>query len=268
MTTAGTPAAPTASEPAPASHRPSDASVIEALIRRELKLRFGEEWLGVLGAYMMPLVWVAAVYMAFKFFGRSTPVYTDLITFIISGLIPYAAFRFTVNAMNRSRTLVRSLLIYPTVGRRHAVVATGLVELFNSFVVVAIVMGVNYFVFGNWEMEHPFDFTFGILLSWLLGAGFGYIFVNLSELKQIWWLIGQALLRPSFFISGVFFTGNEVPERLYDYFGWNPLLHAIEVTRTGMLDNYESRVASPTYAILCIVGLFAVGLGTRAVLRD
>lgn len=268
MTAAGAASpGPTGLDGAPLA-RVSDWDVIAGLIRRELKLRFGEEWFGVIGAYIAPMVWIAAVYLAFTFFGRSSPVHTDLITFIISGLIPYASFRYTVNAIGKSRSLVRPLLVYPTVRRRHAVAATAIVEFANAFVIVAVVMAVNYVVFGNWEMEDPLGFVWGVSLAWGLGVGFGYIFNNLAEINKIWWTVGQAILRPTFFISAVFFTGNEVPDRLYQYLGWNPLLHAAEVTRTAMLVNYESRVADTGYVIVAIFVLGAAGLLVRLLMRD
>jgi len=266
--TRATPAGAIGSPAGGSAARVSDVDVIAGLIRRELKIRFGEEWFGFIGAYLAPLVWIAAVYLAFMFFGRSSPVHTDLITFIVSGLVPYASFRYTVNAIGRSRSLVRNLLVYPSVRRRHAVAATALVEYANSFLIVAVVMAVNYVFFGNWEMQNPLGFAFGITLAWALGVAFGYIFNNLAEMNKIWWIVGQSILRPSFFISAVFFTGNEVPERLYRYLGWNPLLHAAEVTRTAMLVNYESRVADVGYIIVSIAVLGAAGLLVRLLMRD
>lgn len=233
--------------------------IVLALAHRDIKMRFGEEWFGFAASYIAPLAWVAATYMAFQLFGRTSPVYADIITFIISGLIPYAAFRYTVTAVGRSRSLMRTLLIYPTVRRWHAVMATSGVELVNSFVFVVMVMTANYLLFGNGQMAHPIDFLWGMLLAWGLGVSFGYLFNNLALINQTWWPVGQAILRPSFFVSAVFFTANELPGRLYDLIGWNPLLHAVEITRQAMLIHYQSRVASSTYVVWCMVVLFAVG---------
>ena len=76
--------------------------------------------------------------------------------------------------------------------------------------------------------------------------------------------MGQVLLRPSFFISGVFFTANELPDRVLSLFALNPILHAVEIARDGMLFHYQSRVASPLYALLWIVAMLVVALIIRA----
>ncbi|MCB2052516.1 MAG: ABC transporter permease, partial [Novosphingobium sp.] len=167
----------------------------------------------------------------------------------------------------RSRALVRTLLIYPAVRRWHAMAATSAVELFNAFAIVAIVMGANWLIFGNGELAHPAAYVWGIVLSWLLGSSYGFVFTVLAEIRQIWWLIGQSLLRPSFFISAVFFTGNELPERLVRLLDWNPLLHAVEITRSAMLIHYDSRIASENYVLACIAGLFLMGLAIRQFVR-
>jgi ABC-type polysaccharide/polyol phosphate export permease len=231
-------------------------------------MRFGEDRFAYLSAFIAPLVWVAATYMAFWLFNRSSPVYTDIVTFIISGLFPYATFRFTVTAIGRSRAIMRDLLVYPTVHRWHAVCATSAVEMVNSLVFVALVMVGNYLIFGNAQMARPAGFLGGLLLAWGLGVAYGYLFVNLMLIKQTWWAIGQAILRPSFFISAVFFTANELPERIYDFLGWNPLLHAVEATREAMLVHYQSRVVSVEYVLVWIALLFAAGYAVGRLRRS
>lgn len=237
-------------------------------MQRDIRMRFGEDRFAYLAAFIAPLVWVVATYMAFWLFNRTSPVYSDVVTFIISGLFPYATFRFTVTAIGRSRSIARDLLVYPTVRRWHAVSATAAVELVNSLAFVALVMLGNYLIFGNGQMAQPGEFLGGLLLAWALGISYGYLFVNLMLIKQTWWAVGQAILRPSFFISAVFFTANELPERIYNLLGWNPLLHVVEVAREGMLVHYQSRVVSPDYVLVWITGLslagFVIGRMRRA----
>ena len=72
------------------------------------------------------------------------------------------------------------------------------------------------------------------------------------------------LLRPSYFFSAVFFIPNELTGDVLKVFSWNPLLHAVEIARDGMLFHYESRVADPLYVIVCIAVLFGAALAVRA----
>lgn len=241
--------------------------VILALTRREIQSRFGENALGYAWTFVAPLVWVAATYFAFQFFARTSPVFTDTITFIISGLIPYAAFRYVINAMGRSAVQVRGLLIFPNVTVAHAMATAAMIEFCNIFIVYAVVALVNYLAFGNGEMYNPLQFFLGVSLAWGLGVGYAYLFVVLGRIHATFTQAAQVLLRPAFFISGVFFTANELPETMLNVLSWNPLLHAVEIARDGMLFHYESRVSSPGYVLLWIVGLFSAGFTINLIRR-
>ncbi len=241
----------------------ANGDVVAALIRRDMAARFAGNFLGFGWTYVAPLVWLAATYFAFWFFGRTVPVYTDTVTFIISGLMPYMAFRYVVNSASRANSVMRRLLIFPTVKLEHGVIAATLVEWVNSFVVVGVVMVVNLLVFGNGEIDDPLTWFWGMTLSCGLGAAYAYLFVALTEVSPGFRSLAIVLLRPAFFVSGVFFTANELPDRVLPFFIWNPLLHAIEIARDGMLFHYEARVASSLYPLTWIAAMTALAVAIR-----
>ena len=102
-------------------------------------------------------------------------------------------------------------------------------------------------------------FLAGVSLAWALGVGYAYLFAVLGRVHATFNELGTVLLRPAFFVSGIFFTANELPDTMLNVLWWNPLLHAVEVARDGMLFHYESRVATPAYVLLWIAGLFVAG---------
>jgi len=238
--------------------------IILALMARDFRGRFGQETLSYVWTYLAPLAWIGATYLGFYLFGRTSPVYTDTITFIIAGLIPYAAFRYTVTALGRVNNGIRGLLIFPSVRHEHGIVAVALLEYVNIFVVFAVVATANYLIFGNGELDNVPQFVSGVTLAWGLGASYGYLFSSLARYKANLQRFGAALLRPTFFLSGVFFTSNELPDNVLRYLGWNPVLHAIEIARDGMLFHYQSRVASPMYVLLWIIILTLAGVAVSA----
>lgn len=240
--------------------------IIAALARRDVQSRFGESWLGYAGSFLAPIAWIGATWLAFYLLGRSSPVYTDMVSFIISGLIPYAVFRYVVTAIGRTKTTARGLLLFPTVAEEHNMVAGALVELANGIFLFLMVAGANLAIFGKGELADPLAFGWGVLLCWGLGGAYAYFFAMLSRFYGRAYNLGQLLLRPTFFLSAVFFTANELPEHILDWLGWNPLLHAIEIARDGMLFNYQSRIASDGYALLWIAAL-AIGGAILGLMR-
>jgi ABC-type polysaccharide/polyol phosphate export permease len=241
--------------------------IILSLARREVASRFGESAFGYTWTYVAPLVWIGSAYFGFSILGRRAPVYTDVITFIISGLIPFLAFRLVIGAMGRVNGSVRGLVIFPTVTREHAAIAMGLVELGNSFVIFGFIAGLNYVIFGNWELENPLQFIAGVVLCWGLGAAYGYLFSTLAVINVTFQYIAGPLLRPAIFLSGIFFVANELPQKMLGAFQYNPVLHAVEFARDGMLFHYQSRIADPLYVILWIFGIFAVAFTIKFLRR-
>ncbi len=243
------------------------AFVVGALARREIQSRFGQNALGYAWTYVVPLLWIGASYLFFSFFGRRVPVYTDLVTFIISGLIPFLAFRMVMGSMGRVNGFVQGLLIFPSVTREHAAAAIAIVELVNTFIIFAVVLALNLAIFGNGELNDPMHFAAGVALAWGLGAAFGYLFSNLGLIDVTFQHVSGPLLRPAIFLSGIFFTANELPERVLAVLAFNPILHAVEFARDGMLFHYQSRVAAPLYVLAWIAALVGAALIVRATRR-
>jgi ABC-type polysaccharide/polyol phosphate export permease len=244
------------------------AQLVLALAERDIRSRLGENGLGFAMSFFAPLAWIGATYLAFSLFGRTSPVYTDTITFIISGLIPYAIFRYVVTAIGRTRSTARGLLIYPTVTEEHAVAAAALIEILNGLILFTIVFATNYLLFDRAELADPLAFFWGVALCWGLGASYAYAFSALARINGRLQQVGQVLLRPTFFLSAIFYTANELPARMLDILGWNPLLHAVEIARDGMLFHYQSRIASSSYVLLWIVALTLGGAVVSMARRD
>jgi ABC-type polysaccharide/polyol phosphate export permease len=238
--------------------------IVLALMARDIKTRFSQNLFGYSWSFVAPLLWIAGTFSFFYFLNRSSPVFTDIITFIISGLIPFVAFRYTINAMGKVNGTVRSLVIYPGVTHEHAAVALALAEYVNVYVVAAIIMAINYLAFGNFELDNVPVWMAGVTLGWLLGVGYGYLFSVLSRRDITVFQFGIILLRPSYFFSAVFFIPNELRGDVLAVLGWNPLLHAVEIARDGMLFHYQSRISDPLYVLVCIAVLFAAGFAVRA----
>lgn len=265
--TSGIQGAPGARRPGWADRLVDHLIVTGALGRREMYTRFGQNILGYGWTYVVPLLWIGGTFAVFTFVGRRSPVYTDLITFIISGLIPFLGFRLGIGGMGRVNGAVRGLVIFPGVTREHAAVAIAIVEWVNTFVVFAVVALLNLAIFGNWELDQPLQFIAGVTLAAGLGAAFGYLLSTLALINVTLQHAGLQLVRPAIFLSGIFYVANELPDSVLVIFAKNPILHAVEFARDGMLFHYQSRIAEPSYVLLWIAILLGLATLVRIVRR-
>ncbi|MHA7821017.1 MAG: ABC transporter permease [Erythrobacter sp.] len=232
---------------------------IKAIMQREIGSRYTGDALGYLWAYVVPLAWIGVIYGAFVLLGRRIPIDTDILSFICSGVVPYICARYAVNAILRARLAYRHIIAFPTVSPNLIGGSVFLLELANSFFIFVIVLLLNYVIFGFFEMHDPALAIWGFVLAVGSGGAFGYLAASLSTVMPAISRATPIFLRPFFYISGVFYTANELPPTVRDLLSWNPLFHSIEVTREGLFEGYQSLMASSALPLLFIVVSVAVG---------
>ena len=86
---------------------------------------------------------------------------------------------------------------------------------------------------------------------WLVGLGFGLIFSVARELvPEVGKFIDLSML-PLYFMSGILFPINIVPEPYYDWLLFNPLIHGAEIMRLSFAPVYQ---AAPGLSISYLYG--------------
>lgn len=68
------------------------------------------------------------------------------------------------------------------------------------------------------------------------------------------------MLRPLFFISGTFFSINDMPHSVQPLLLWNPLLHIFELMRSCFSPHYNASLVSLEYAALWALLLLTLGM--------
>lgn len=66
--------------------------------------------------------------------------------------------------------------------------------------------------------------------------------------------------RAMIFITGIFYVPSFMPPQIRDYLWYNPVMHAVEMFRLGMYDEYPTIVFSPLYLQFWALGTTGVGL--------
>ena len=104
----------------------------------------------------------------------------------------------------------------------------------------------------------------------LAGFGFGAACGALEPLfPAVERIVPAVVLRPLFWISGVFFTSSMLPSDVRDLALINPLLHMIELMRSAFFHEFENQYASYPYAAFSLLAaLFLAALLHRALRRQ
>lgn len=219
-------------------------SVIWTLIRREIATRFGAEALSYLWAMVIPLSWIGFGVFAFAFFDHSVPLATSPAVFLATGVLPYIIFRQTVIYVTRATIAAKRLVDLPRVQIFHLIWAYAILEgltVAAVTIIVLILLGLGF------QAGMPHDaplFIFTLIATWgfacIIGATMALAALRYGILSRLLPL----LLRPLFWVSGVFFLASELPIVWRDALSLNPLFFLTDQARAAYFADYTSPLHS------------------------
>lgn len=215
-------------------------STLHTLMLREVRCRFAGDPVGYLWTFLVPLLWIATLMAFFTLVGRTPGIPVATPAFIATGVVPYVLFRYTISAMARVLSTQRHMVHFSGVRLSDMLLAAAFLGLLNALLVFAFVWVMITLTFGPAPIHNPLQTFTGLLLTALVASSFGRLAAILGLISETAKRIIPVLIRPLFWISGVFFTASELPPALLPYLFWNPLLHAVEITRSGVFLDYTS----------------------------
>ena len=234
-------------------------AVLHALFVRELKTRFGHYRLGVVWALLEPL-FPLLLFMGLYYFREITTMGGLAIpVFLATGLAPFFFFRQVVNQFMGAVGANRNLFIYRQVRVFDAYLCRFLLEAAIAFLALVILLAGSWWLGYQVSVVNSIQFLFIFTLLGLFTFGFSLICGVLNTLYPELGKFIPVILRPLFFISGTFFSINDVLPSIQPFLLWNPLLHAFELMRSCFSLHYNASLVSTTYLMLCT--LMAITLG-------
>ena len=232
---------------------------VHALLMRELKTRFGSSKLGYFWALAEPALQAGVMAIMFSLIGRSSLSGVAVALFVISGIMPFKAFSKTLTQLSSGISANKALFAYRQVSPIDPILTRLMIELATFFIVYIVLLGVMAWLgFDVWPQDLLALMAASLLLIIL---GFGIALCMSSAL--LYWQDATKMLAmimtPMFFISGIFFCATMIPAKYWFLFTWNPIFHAIELSRDAFFVSYTTPVGSWGY--LAFVSLSFVTLG-------
>jgi capsular polysaccharide transport system permease protein len=185
----------------------------------------------------------------------------ETVSFITTGLIPFMLFRETATRAVSAIGANKGLLFYPQIRPLDLVLARVVLE----FVTLITVFIVIIFITSMWQGTSPriadgLKFMTGFAAAAALGGSLGLVLMGLSVFTPAIERLHGPFLRPLFWFSGIFYTANGLPPVARDVMLYNPVLHLVEIVRSGWFVEYRSQHASLVYVCSWIVSLTFGGL--------
>ena len=224
-------------------------------------------WQGVIEPMNMMLFFIA-MRVGFSYLrgtnrfaaGGSTDMYFNIVVFIVSGFS--LAFLFRNVAMKALAGLkLRAPLYYPRVKPLDILMAISIND-FRALATLSLAgIGIVWLATWSFRLDSPGLAISVYVFTIVMAMGFGLCVVFLSGLnKYIAKVIKRLLNRTIIFTSGVFFATFELPEYTRPFVTWNPILHAVELFRYSMNNDYPIPDISLGYLISCSMLLIGFSL--------
>ncbi len=235
-------------------------AVIQALLARELKTRFGRYRLGMAWALLEPVMQILVFMGLFYFRDRATIGGLELPIFLATGIAPFLYFKKVISQSMGAVAANRNLLIYRQVRAFDPFLTRFILEAGISFTVLLTI------IFGAWwlgydvEIVNSLRFIIIYILLSFFAFGLGLVFGTLNTLYPEPGKLIPMILRPLMFISGTFFSINELPSNIQAVLLWNPLIHAFELMRSCFSFYYDTSLVSLEYLILCTLTAMTLGM--------
>ena len=192
--------------------------------------------------------------------GGSTDMYFNIVVFIATGFS--IAFLFRQGAIKALAGLkLRAPLYYKRIQPLDILLAL-LVNDFRAISTISLaILGLVWYFTWSFQLDSPGLAISVYLLTVFMALGFGICLVFLGRLnKWVTRILKRILQRLIIFTSGIFFATFELPSYTRPFVTWNPILHAVELFRYSMNNEYPIPDISLSYLIWCSMILLGFSL--------
>ena len=168
-------------------------------------------------------------------------------------------FQHTINVCLQAVDSNFGLFNYQRIRPVDTVLARVLLEAIITIATGLLLAGILAFLGFHFKMDNPLGFLLALFLLGSVSLGLGLL-VSVLGMTNEFQKIVPILIRPLFFLSGVFFMTDEIPQPYQDYLLLNPILQSIELIRSTMFADYKTPVQGPGYLTTCTLLALFVGL--------
>lgn len=237
----------------------SQARVLNALMLRDMRTRFGASHWGFVIAVGWPFAHMLMIVAIMAARGMPTPLGHSLVLFVCTGVIPFIGFMYMGRKMMESVLMNRPLLFFPQVKTLDLLTARAILEIIIFFASTVLCLIFLFLCGIDPVPAYPAEAVYALLVTIFVSIGVGMMNACIVTFFEPY-AMGYVLIQISLYtLSGVFYVPEYLPQIAYDILSYNPLLHCIMWFRSAYYPGYGSGVEK-SYAILCGATFMVIGL--------
>lgn len=233
--------------------------VIFALFVREIRTGFNDKF-GLAWAVFQPLSFIFLLSYLRGLISGSDSHTVPTFEFMMYGMLLIQLFLETLNNSANSIKKNKALFAFRQVQPISSVLASSCFYLLVKLFVFLLILLLMFLFKMDINIDDPLFLITNAFAVWIIALSLGLLFAigqcYVPEITKV----QSILTRPLFFISGVFFSMEDIPKEYWLYLDWNPILHAIELTRHAAYSTYPTEAVSEFYLLACTIVLLFFAL--------
>ena len=237
-------------------------ATIEALVVRDLMVRFGRQDLGFVWAVLEPMILVSGVLGVWSVLHGHDIRGVPVLSFIVTGYMPLTVWRHTTSSMTRVMQNQSSLLYHRPITQFDIVFSRLFLELLSATTALLVVG----FILISLGLVRPIADWSLALLGWSLTClYFGGMGMVIAGLTQVWEKTEKFVQPVNYFalpFSGVFFMVDWLPSWAQKAVLWNPSVNCIEMLRAGVIGPKIATHFDTGYIVLVTLAMLVLGLSS------
>lgn len=214
------------------------AAVWRALFLREALFRLTGSRTAWLWLLAEPVFHIAFLMLFFELIRMQTVPGAEPALFIMTGLLGFFMARNTAMRSMEAINANTALFAYRQVKPVDTVLVRTALEGFINLVVALILLAGVALTGIEITLDDPLEIITAFTGLWLSGVGLGLMLSVVGQLLPEVGNIIKLFFTPLYFVSGVMFPVQVVPQPYREWLFVNPFLHGIEALRGGFFAHY------------------------------
>lgn len=242
--------------------------VVNALLVRDLMLRFGHGNIGFMWLVGEPLILTVGVMLAWTVIYGEQKHGVTIMPLVLTGYSMLTLLRHFVNRYVHCFRQNAGLLFHRSVRPVDTLIARGLLETIG----VLVAFFVAYVPLLLLGLTEPIDDYLTLLGAWFLSCffinGLATILACLSELSDTMERFIQPLMYLAIPLTGSFYMVAWLPQSAQRLILYSPMVHGTEMLRAGYFGASVPTHWDAGYLLLCGLGLNAIALPLVQMVQD
>ena len=243
-------------------------AVVLALFLREMKTRFGSKRLGYFWAILEPAAIILVFWAMFGLALRAGLPGVDYPMFLLTGMLPYQLFANTLTKSMAAFESNQGLFNYRQVKPFDALVTRCLVECLVYLMVFLILVAAGMALGFDAAIDDFLGLSLVLLLLVWFSFSMGLVCAVIGSFAENFKKVVGIVMRPLFFLSGIFFSASMLPPQYREILLLNPVLNFLELIRGHYFASFEPQGASYLYVFTWTMLSSLLGLWLYTHLKD